>query len=302
MPTSVRFGRSASVVAVTVVLIGGAYGVSQAAASRLSGTLAAPLAFADDEWYPEYFDNINAINHSDLYEPLASVRVKQARTTHINVVDGKRVTWTPPPCSCRRVRVWVYGGSTTWGVGQRDGHTIPSELARAAWADGVALEVENRGVGGDAHWEEAQRFAWDLAERTATGSGDLLRRHQRGPERPGGPRPARAAEPGAAAVLEGISRTIPQSRPRRSGRPRVHSARGHVGEGVGRANRRALRAVTANHRGARDPVRRSGGVLLAAVDRTSRADRGRARRRWARVGPGTIRRDAGDHRVRGCTI
>ena len=49
------------------------------------------------------------------------------------------------------------------GVGQRDGHTIPSELARVAWEDGVALEVENRGVGGDAHWEEGQRFAWDLA-------------------------------------------------------------------------------------------------------------------------------------------
>lgn len=60
------------------------------------------------------------------------------------------------------MRVWVYGGSTTFGLGQRDEHTIPSELARAAFADGVTLDVENRGVGGDTHWEEAQRFAWDV--------------------------------------------------------------------------------------------------------------------------------------------
>jgi lysophospholipase L1-like esterase len=57
----------------------------------------------------------------------------------------------------------MYGGSTTFGLGQRDDHTIASELARRAWASGIALDIDNRGVVGDTHWEEAERLAWDVA-------------------------------------------------------------------------------------------------------------------------------------------
>jgi lysophospholipase L1-like esterase len=57
----------------------------------------------------------------------------------------------------------MYGGSTTFGLGQRDEHTTASALAREAWRHGIALDVVNRGVVGDTHWEEAERFAWDLA-------------------------------------------------------------------------------------------------------------------------------------------
>lgn len=63
--------------------------------------------------------------------------------------------------------MWVYGGSTTFGLGQRDDHTIPSELARLAWEHGIALDVSNRGVPGDMLWQEVQRFAWDLTTEPA---------------------------------------------------------------------------------------------------------------------------------------
>jgi lysophospholipase L1-like esterase len=96
------------------------------------------------------------------------VRIKDVSTRHVNVHAGRRDTWKPPACGdCERLRVWVYGGSTTFGLGQRDEHTIPSVLARAAWEDGVVLDVENRGVGGDTHWEAAQRFAWDVTRDLA---------------------------------------------------------------------------------------------------------------------------------------
>lgn len=122
-----------------------------------------PSAFADSPWYPEYFTDMNWVMHGDTYEPLATVRVKEAVTPLVNVNNGRRETWHAPPCSsCPRLSVWVYGGSTTFGLGQRDLHTIPSEIARAGWADGVVLDVQNRGNGGDTHWEEAQRFAWDV--------------------------------------------------------------------------------------------------------------------------------------------
>ena len=60
----------------------------------------------------------------------------------------------------------MFGGSTTYGLNQRDGHTIASELARAAAADGIELDVHNKGNNGQLHWMEAERFAWDAVSDT----------------------------------------------------------------------------------------------------------------------------------------
>lgn len=95
------------------------------------------------------------------------VRKLDLRSRYINVVDGRRSTWAPPPCDCRRLTVWMYGGSTTWGLGQRDEHTIASELARVAFEHGIVLDVHNRGLTGFNHWMEAERFAWDLTAEPA---------------------------------------------------------------------------------------------------------------------------------------
>lgn len=126
---------------------------------------ATPAAFAAARWYPEYLEDISWLWNTDIaWDPLAPVRLRDVSTRHINIVDGARVSWKAPPCDeCPRYEVWMYGGSTTFGLGQRDEHTIASALARAAWRDGIVLDVVNRGVVGDTHWEEAQRLGWDLA-------------------------------------------------------------------------------------------------------------------------------------------
>lgn len=125
---------------------------------------AVPAALADAEWYPEYQQDIAWLWQTGVaWDPLAPVRLRDVHTRHVNIVDGARTSWRPPACDCRRLRVWLYGGSTTFGLGQRDAHTTASALARRAWADGIAVDVVNRGVVGDTHWEEAQRLAWDLA-------------------------------------------------------------------------------------------------------------------------------------------
>jgi hypothetical protein len=59
--------------------------------------------------------------------------------------------------------VWMFGGSTTFGWKQRDGHTIASELARLAWSHGTALHVRNFGVPGDVGWQESRRLERELA-------------------------------------------------------------------------------------------------------------------------------------------
>lgn len=63
--------------------------------------------------------------------------------------------------------VWFFGGSTTWGEGQRDLYTVPSQVARLAEAQGVPLRVVNYGERGRAQWEEMLRFERALADGPA---------------------------------------------------------------------------------------------------------------------------------------
>ena len=77
----------------------------------------------------------------------------------VNQIDGIRAGWTPPLCACRRVRVWWFGGSAGWGWYQRDEFSLPSQLAKAAWDDGIALEVTNFAVPGHVLGQEVRRFA-----------------------------------------------------------------------------------------------------------------------------------------------
>ena len=121
-------------------------------------------AFADAPWWPE----LEAETHWAMFDPGVAFNPlrfpphRDVQGKYLNIRDGYRAGWSPPKCACRRVRVWLYGGSTMFGMGQRDDHTIASELARLAWADGIALDTSNRGVLGDLAWEEAERLAWEV--------------------------------------------------------------------------------------------------------------------------------------------
>ena len=99
---------------------------------------------------------------NNAWRPVNPYRLLDFSSRYLNIVDGSRLSWQPPECDCRRLRVWVYGGSTTYGLNQRDEHTIASEIARVADEHGVTLDVSNRGEMGHLHWMEAERFAWDL--------------------------------------------------------------------------------------------------------------------------------------------
>ena len=52
----------------------------------------------------------------------------------------------------------MLGASATFGIGQRDDHTIASELVRLGEHDGVALDILNLGVPGWTIWQEANAF------------------------------------------------------------------------------------------------------------------------------------------------
>jgi lysophospholipase L1-like esterase len=122
-----------------------------------------PAAFANSPWFPEYQAMVGyAYTWLDVFRQIGFEKMLDADSDFISVRDGARTTWSPPDCDCPRFSVRFYGSATGLGLGQRDDHTIPSELAKAAWADGVALDVVNRGMPGDQHWQQADRLGWDL--------------------------------------------------------------------------------------------------------------------------------------------
>ena len=122
-------------------------------------------AYADAAWWPEYLDDMSYLAEpGTVWNPYDWHKAHDVRTRYINVRDHERATWRPPACDCPTVVLWLYGGSTTFGMGQRDEHTIASELSKEAYRHGIRLVVHNRGVPGDTHWEASRRFAWDVTQ------------------------------------------------------------------------------------------------------------------------------------------
>lgn len=113
-------------------------------------------------------------------EPWGRDAVNQSRTSHlerdgavgwhladhedryVNIEDSTRRSWAPPD---PELTVWMFGGSAAFGIGQRDEHTIPSELARAAARDGIGIRVVNFGTPGYMVWQEASLLRIELSRR-----------------------------------------------------------------------------------------------------------------------------------------
>lgn len=95
--------------------------------------------------------------------PVAGYDLGPYRTRYTNVADGERRTLAPAPCQCRSLEVWLVGGSVAFGVGQRDDHTIASELVRLGDQAGLSLRVRNLAVPGYTLWQENQKVLARLA-------------------------------------------------------------------------------------------------------------------------------------------
>lgn len=83
----------------------------------------------------------------------------------ITVLGGVRSSYQPAEADVPEV--WILGGSAAFGIGQRDEHTIASELARQTEADGKPIQVVNVAVPGFTAYQEALRLEQLLAVRKA---------------------------------------------------------------------------------------------------------------------------------------
>lgn len=127
----------------------------------------------NEAWSDELQASIESQLDSVTFSQFAGVEMPDFSSEYLNYADGRRATWKPPSGPCRaELTVWMFGGSTLFGFGARDDHTIASELAAAAWEDGVRLHVENWAVPGDVAWQENRRLQRALT--TTTSRPDLV--------------------------------------------------------------------------------------------------------------------------------
>jgi len=121
-------------------------------------------AMRDLPWAEDYWEEYFRVDYA--YDPFLVGRAERAEGRYINVDRGVRRSYEPAATDTAPV-VWFFGGSTMWGEGQRDEHTIPSEVTRLAEAAGAPITAVNFGSPGYTSWEAMLRFEQELAHRPA---------------------------------------------------------------------------------------------------------------------------------------
>lgn len=110
--------------------------------------------YPDSSWVADYFkeDTESAVAQWRSY---VYWRLKPYTGTHVNIdQDGIRKT-IPSAAPADGVKdIFMFGGSTMWGNGSRDAHTIPSSLASELHARGLKTHVVNFGESGYVNTQE----------------------------------------------------------------------------------------------------------------------------------------------------
>ncbi len=127
-------------------------------------------AYAGAPWAPAYFKAMNSVRMR--WYPYVYWKTAPLRSPYLNIdAHSNRVTWQPPrphgAAGRRLLRVFAFGGSTTWGAGARDDYTIPSLLAKQfAGNPDYDVEVSNFGQMG---WVTSQEviYLYELLRRGA---------------------------------------------------------------------------------------------------------------------------------------
>lgn len=123
-------------------------------------------------WHQELVDSGGRMWRESTLSQSVGLELPDLTSRYLNITDGQRRTWQPPGAACQDV--WMFGGSTTFGVDQRDDHTIASELAKVAWEQGHALRVTNFGVPGDVAWQQERRLDRQLVRTGRSDPPDLV--------------------------------------------------------------------------------------------------------------------------------
>ncbi|HLI64211.1 MAG TPA: SGNH/GDSL hydrolase family protein [Terriglobales bacterium] len=125
-----------------------------------------PRAYADGyhhaKWTHGFFREYN--DSAVRWSPYVYWVGAEYKGQYVNInSSGIRRTWhRPEPADYRcghRARIFMFGGSTMWGVGARDGYTIPSWLQRMLSERHACGEVTNFGQDGYVSTQEVLTLA-----------------------------------------------------------------------------------------------------------------------------------------------
>ncbi|MCB2262999.1 MAG: hypothetical protein LGR52_08690 [Candidatus Thiosymbion ectosymbiont of Robbea hypermnestra] len=110
--------------------------------------LAGADAYRDAPWARDYFQEYETAKRL-VWESYVYWRHAPYQGRYINVNrKGLRATWNPlrdPAADPPPVRIFTFGGSTMWGYGARDDHTIASYLSKLLHEKGYRVQVTNYG-------------------------------------------------------------------------------------------------------------------------------------------------------------
>ena len=100
-------------------------------------------AYQGKSWAAEYFSSLKRVRMR--WYPYVYWKGTPMTSRYLNIdPNGNRVTWNQPRQAGDgrpALRIFMMGGSTTWGTGVRDDHTLPSLLAQR-FAHNPAFDVE----------------------------------------------------------------------------------------------------------------------------------------------------------------
>ncbi len=119
---------------------------------RYYDALASTAALVDDKWAVDYFREFRNLEVD--WRPLLGMVPEDHKGKYINIGQGARTTYSAAGVKEDATSVYFFGGSTTWGLGQRDQYTIPSYVAELAEEEGVPVRVSNYGQPGWGIWQE----------------------------------------------------------------------------------------------------------------------------------------------------
>ncbi|MBL8774605.1 MAG: SGNH/GDSL hydrolase family protein [Acidimicrobiales bacterium] len=116
-------------------------------------------ALRDLPYVDEMQTQLGQVASGGVYTPTQDQSLRDFQSRYVNVTNRVRRSYeTTLPGE--PLDVWFFGGSTMFGFdGQRDDHTIPSEVVRLGEAEGRPIRARNYGAQGLTNYQETQIFA-----------------------------------------------------------------------------------------------------------------------------------------------
>ncbi len=104
-------------------------------------------------WADEYFKESRQCRTQ--YIPYIGWSRVEYSGKYVNIDEnGLRYTWNSKNSSNDTVKIYFFGGSTTWGTGARDNYTIPSLVSKYLFENNINAEVTNYGETGFQNTQE----------------------------------------------------------------------------------------------------------------------------------------------------